>query len=69
MMLPISVVFYNSESLLLALQIEPDVAHYAGQYAISQIFGSFFFCQFDLSKRFLIQLQAHTTMQLQVLLV
>lgn len=57
MLLPVSIIFYNMEALLLAFNFEPELAHYASQYAISQITGAFFYAQFDLSKRFLIQLQ------------
>ena len=57
LLLPISLVFYNSEKILLAIKVDPEVAHYASQFLMSQIIGCFFYGQFDLSKRFLIQLR------------
>ena len=55
--IPMVLIFALSETIFLAMGQEPQIAHYASQYAISQLVGLFFAGQFDLTKRFLIQLQ------------
>ena len=54
---PLAVIFYNSESIFMLIGQDPEVAHYASSYARSMIVGTFFLGQFDISKRFLMQLQ------------
>jgi multidrug resistance protein, MATE family len=57
MSIPISIIFLLSEHIFLLIGQDSEVAFYASQYTKSMIVGTFFFGQFDLTKRFLIQLQ------------
>ena len=55
--IPICVLFLESERILLFIGLDDEVSKYAGQYLISMIAGTFFEAQFDLNKRWLIQMQ------------
>ena len=54
---PIAMLYFKSESILLYVGQDPVVAKYASQYLVSMIVGMFFVGQFDLNKRWLIQMQ------------
>jgi len=55
--IPLAIIFWFSESIFLMLKQDPEVARYAGKYVHVQMISLFFIGQFDLTKRFLMQVQ------------
>lgn len=54
---PFCLLFYFSEQIFLLLKQDPVVAYYAGCYIRVQIISLFFSGQYDINKKFLIQMQ------------